>query len=71
MEDKLYAIVCEHGSLKRKCEICERDERIEELEAEVNRLREIIIEAAMCSETVDHYDGTAELRKEARQYRSW
>ena len=24
--------VCEHGSLRRKCEICERDERIKELE---------------------------------------
>jgi CRISPR/Cas system-associated protein Cas10 (large subunit of type III CRISPR-Cas system) len=26
--------VCEHGSLRRKCEICERDERIKELERE-------------------------------------
>jgi len=25
--------VCEHGSLRRKCEICERDERIKELES--------------------------------------
>jgi len=24
--------VCEHGSLHRKCELCERDERIRELE---------------------------------------
>lgn len=30
--------VCEHGSLKRKCQICELKERVEELE---NRLRDI------------------------------
>lgn len=40
---------CEHGSLRRSCEICERDEQIKELEAEVatltakrNRLREAL-----------------------------
>jgi hypothetical protein len=27
--------VCEHGSLRRKCELCERDERIAELEEAV------------------------------------
>jgi len=32
-------LVCEHGSLRRKCEICERDERIKELE---EALREIV-----------------------------
>lgn len=33
-------LVCEHGSLRRKCEICERDERIKELEARVEGLEE-------------------------------
>ena len=30
--------VCGHGSLKRKCEICERDERIAELERCIRRM---------------------------------
>ena len=30
---------CIHGQLARSCEICERDQRIAELEAEVERLR--------------------------------
>ena len=30
--------VCEHGSLHRKCEICERDERIKELEDRLSDL---------------------------------
>ena len=34
------SIVCEHGCQKRKCEICERDEEISELRAEVARMRE-------------------------------
>lgn len=33
--------ICEHGSLKRKCEICERDEQIAALRAEVERLLKI------------------------------
>ena len=31
-------LVCEHGSFRRKCEICERDERIKELETVVVRV---------------------------------
>lgn len=31
------SVVCAHGSLKRKCEICERDARIAELQAENKR----------------------------------
>jgi hypothetical protein len=30
---------CSHGSLRRSCELCERDARIAELEAECERLR--------------------------------
>jgi hypothetical protein len=30
--------VCEHGSLRRSCEICERDERIAELQTCIRRL---------------------------------
>jgi hypothetical protein len=30
---------CDHGSLRRKCELCERDERIAALEAENARLK--------------------------------
>lgn len=33
-------IECQHGQLARSCEICERDQRIAELEREVERLRE-------------------------------
>ena len=32
-------LVCEHGSLRRSCEICERDERIKELEDRLSDLR--------------------------------
>ena len=37
LNDRLGA-VCEHGSLKRKCQVCELTERVEELET---RLRDI------------------------------
>ena len=33
--------VCEHGSLRRKCPICERNEEIATLKAEVARLRSL------------------------------
>ena len=36
---------CKHGSLRRSCEICERDEEIERLREEVERLRELLQEA--------------------------
>lgn len=31
-------VICDHGSLVRSCEVCERDERIKELEVEVKEL---------------------------------
>jgi len=34
---------CAHGSLRRTCEVCERDERIAELEAECERLRAVVL----------------------------
>ena len=37
--------VCQHGNLARKCELCERDARIKELEA---ILREYIDAADQC-----------------------
>ena len=57
--------VCEHGSLQRQCLTCELQEEIAALRAEVERLNTIIFDAAVASETVDHDDGTKELRKEA------
>ena len=39
-EAEMSDLVCEHGSLRRKCEICERDERIKELE---EALRELMV----------------------------
>lgn len=30
---------CEHGSLRRSCEVCERDDRIRQLEAELEAAR--------------------------------
>lgn len=36
--------VCEHGSLERKCEICDRDKRIAELEAALDDLRTQAVE---------------------------
>lgn len=33
---------CEHGSLKRQCEICERDKRIAELEAALRKINSLI-----------------------------
>ena len=35
--------VCEHGSFRRKCEICERDERIAELERELEEARKALL----------------------------
>ena len=35
-------MVCEHGSFRRKCEICERDERITELERERDEARKAL-----------------------------
>lgn len=32
---------CEHGHFARVCEMCDRDRRIKELEAEVERLRSV------------------------------
>ena len=34
-----FGEVCGHGQLKRKCEICELNDAIEELRAEIKRLR--------------------------------
>ena len=46
--------VCEHGHQARKCEVCERDKRIAELEAAVDvlavelaRVPELVSEAVM------------------------
>lgn len=36
--------VCEHGSLRRKCEICERDEEIAELKADRDEARALYTE---------------------------
>ena len=33
--------VCEHGSLKRKCEICKRDDQIAKLTIEANQWRNL------------------------------
>ena len=38
-------LVCEHGSFRRKCEICERDDRIKELE---EALRAYGVHGATC-----------------------
>lgn len=35
-------MICEHGSLKRKCEICERDEEIKRLRDHCDALRAYI-----------------------------
>jgi hypothetical protein len=32
-------LICKHGSLQRQCELCERDQRIVELERELNEYR--------------------------------
>jgi hypothetical protein len=40
-------LVCEHGSLRRKCEICERDERIVELERELEEARKALLWVAV------------------------
>ena len=36
--EKMMSDECKHGSLRRSCEICERDVEIERLRAEVDRL---------------------------------
>ena len=36
--------VCKHGNLARKCELCERDARIEELEAALHGLIGFVID---------------------------
>ena len=36
-------LVCEHGSLRRKCEICEREEEIAELERELEEVRKALV----------------------------
>ncbi len=36
------SVVCEHGNAKRKCELCERDERIVELEGRIDDLKACI-----------------------------
>lgn len=36
-------LVCEHGSFRRKCEICERDERIAELERRLDEARKALL----------------------------
>ena len=43
---------CEHGHLARSFEMCDRDKRIKELEAEVERLRSVCRVAA---EQLRHY----------------
>lgn len=34
-------IICQHGALRRQCELCEKDARIAELEAECNHLSQM------------------------------
>ena len=35
-------LVCQHGSLKRKCEICERDDELEILRARIAKLEKVL-----------------------------
>lgn len=49
-----YGKVCEHGSLKRKCEICERDQEISQLKSELERLKEMVAhKIKLCGEWHD------------------
>jgi len=47
---------CSHGSLRRSCEICERDERIAELVAECTKLLAILTRALDTGLTSVNYD---------------
>ena len=38
MADFPNASVCEHGQLRRKCDLCQRDENVRELEAQLDAL---------------------------------
>jgi len=42
---------CEHGHLARKCEVCERDDRIAALEATERELREAVKVLAVAADT--------------------
>jgi hypothetical protein len=55
----MSTLVCEHGSLHRKCEICERDDRIRELEARVKELEvesQLLWDMAKTGELQDSHD---------------
>ena len=51
-------VVCEHGGLRRKCDVCD-------LEAEVARLRQVVLMAALVVQSRGLGDLAQELRREA------
>jgi len=55
-------LVCEHGSLRRKCELCERDERIKELGEELTAIKH---EAWRLVQVLNAYDGSGIPRSDA------
>jgi len=64
--------VCEHGSLHRKCELCERDERINELEDQATQRR--LEYCQVVSDNIGHRERVAVLereRDEARKALLW
>ena len=64
--------VCEHGSLHRKCELCERDERINELEDQATQRR--LEYCQVVSDNIGHRERVAVLeqeRDEARKALIW
>lgn len=60
------SIVCEHGSLKRSCEICERDAEIDRLRADKWELVEACERAIPCLEDWIHTTGFGAVNRRDR-----
>lgn len=52
--------ICEHGKLRRSCEVCERDARIAELEAECERLRGFLTQIRRYAVEHDDHEGVSD-----------
>ena len=62
MPDRDYGHVCAHGSLARSCQVCDLEDEVRRLQAEV----------AGANENVASWQGiAADLREERDHYRVW